>query len=233
MQNNMALSTLAQLKHRQLLYGVSTRLSQENLKDIMYLAGVEQQLQESISSGTDFFTIMERKGLLGEHNYTHLISLLETIGRIDLIRTLCSDQATTVIALPPDKFPVATQLAMMKRSQILQKRELYLCSMQKLETLYKSTTIHQQMSDPCMMHILSILQIPEPDFVSNSLTCFSDTLVHDLLCSVSLFCISAKDLDCVQIAGESRELTGLCNQHWSDFCAKVSQDYTQTTVFSR
>ena len=134
----MALSTLAQLKHRQLLYGVSTRLSQENLKDIMYLAGVEQQLQESISSGTDFFTIMEQKGLLGQHNYTHLISLLETIGRIDLIKTLQSDhQASAVIALPPDKFPVATQLAILKRSQILQKRELYLCSMQKLETLYK------------------------------------------------------------------------------------------------
>ena len=52
----MALSTLAQLKHRQLLYGVSTRLSQENIKDMMYLAGIEQRLQESISSGTDVFT---------------------------------------------------------------------------------------------------------------------------------------------------------------------------------
>ena len=129
----MALSTLAQLKHCQLLYGVSTRLSQENIKDMMYLAGVEQQLQESISSGTDFFTILEQKGLLDQHNYTHLISILETIGRIDLIKTVCSDhQATAVVGILPDKFPVAEQLAFWKRAQILQKRELYLCSMQKL-----------------------------------------------------------------------------------------------------
>ena len=119
----MALSTLAQLKHRQLLYGVSTRLSQENIKDMMYLVGVEQQLQESISSGTDFFKILEQKGLLGQHNYTHLISLLETIGRIDLIKTVCSDhQGSAVVAPTRNKFSVAEQLAIIKRAQILQKR---------------------------------------------------------------------------------------------------------------
>ena len=50
----MALSTLAQLKHRHLLYGVSTRLSQENIKDMMYLAGIEQRLSASALSACTF-----------------------------------------------------------------------------------------------------------------------------------------------------------------------------------
>ena len=221
----MALSTLAQLKHRQLLYGVSTRLSQENIKDMMYLAGVEQQLQESISSGTDFFTILEQKGLLGQHNYTHLISLLETIGRIDLIKTVCSDhQATAVVALPPDKFPVAEQLAVMKRAQILQKRELYTHSMQKLDTLHKSTTILQQMMEPHMMNMLSILQISESDSVGTSPKCFDITIVGDLLRSVSLF---SRSLRYLLLAGENREfecLAMLCHQHCDEFSAKMPKD---------
>ena len=122
---------------------------------IVYLAGV----QESISSGTDFFTLLEQKGLLGQHNYTHLISLPETIGRIDLIKTVSSDhQAAAVVALPPG---VAEQLAIMKRSQILCKRQLYLHSMQKLDALYKSTSIHQQISEMYFSQILSLLQIVE------------------------------------------------------------------------
>ena len=210
----MALSALAQLKHRQLLYGVSTRLSQENVKGMMYLAGIEQQLQESISSGTEFFTIMERKGLLGQHNHTHLISLLETIGRIDLTKTLCSyHQASTVITLPPDKFPVAEQLAMMKRAQILQKREVYLHSMQTSDTLYNSMTIHQQEVKWYMMYMLSLLQIPEADLVGTSPECFSHTIVGDLLCSISLFTNSYQDFQHALLAGQRREseyIAGLC-----------------------
>ena len=230
----MALSTLAQLKHRQLLYSVSTRLSQENIKDMMYLAGVEQQLQESISSGTDFFTILEQKGLVGQHNYTLLISLLETIGRIDLIKTVCSDhQATFVIAIPPDKFKVTgvEQLAILKRAQILQKRELYLHSMQKLDTLCKSKSVHQQITQSYIMDVLSLLQIPEADSVHTSpkCACFNDAIVSDLLCSVSLFLKCLYDLNHLLLDGKIREfecLAVLCRQHWTEFCTKIPKDYT-------
>ena len=201
----MAHSALAQLKHRQLLYGVSTRLPQENIKDMMYLAGIEQQLQESISSGTDFFTILEQKGLLGQHNYTHLISLLETIGRIDLIKTVRSDhQATAVVALPPDKFPVAEQLAIMKRAQILQKRELYLRSMQKLDTLYKSTSIHRQISETYFSQILLLLQLIEVHSVHEQSHCFSHSIVCDLLHSISLFCRCVPELFHLYLMGKNR-----------------------------
>ena len=228
----MALSTLPQLKHRQLLYGVSTRLSQENLKDMMYLAGVEQQLQESISSGTDFFTIMEKKGLLDEHNYTHLISLLETIGRIDLIKTLCSDhQATMVIALPPDKFPVTEQLAIMKRAQILHKRELYLHSLQKLDTLCKSTSVHKMMAESRMMHIQSLLEIPETDSIHIS-KCFDAAIVGDLLRSISLFHRCLYDLTNLLLGGKTQEfecLAVLCRQHWKELHTKMLKDHSQLT----
>ena len=85
---------MTQMKHRQLLYAVSTRLSRENLKDTMYLAVIDKELQQSVQSGTDFFTILEHKGLLSSKNYTHLISMLETIGRIDLIETVFSGHQT-------------------------------------------------------------------------------------------------------------------------------------------
>ena len=226
---NMALSTLAQLKHRQLLYGVSTRLSQENIKDMMYLAGIEQRLQESISSGTDVFTILEQRGLLGQHNYTHLISLLETIGRIDLIKTVCSDhQAPAVIALPPDKFSVAEQLGIMKRAQILQKRELYLRSMQKLDVLYNCTSIQQQVSESHIMHTLSLLKISEADSAFISPLCFNDQVVCDMLSSALLFCKCIPDLFHSFLNGESREfecLVVLCRQHWNEFCVKAPKEY--------
>ena len=220
---------LAQLKHRQLLYGVSTRLSQENIKDMMYLAGIEQPLQESISSGTDVFTILEQRGLLSQHNYTHLISLLETIGRIDLIKIVCSDhQAPAVVALPPDKFSVAEQLAVMKRAQILQKRELYLRTMQKLDMLYNSTSIHQQLSESQIIHTLSLLQTSEADSAFTSPQCFNDQIVCNLLDSASLFCRSIPDLFHLFLFGERREfecLAALCYQHWNKFCAKLPKDY--------
>ena len=230
----MALSTLAQLKHRQLLYGVSTRLSQENIKDMMYLAGIEQRLQESISSGTDVFTILEQRGLLGQHNYTHLISLLETIGRIDLIKTVCSDhQAPAVVALPPDKFSVAEQLAVMKRAQILQKRELYLRSIQKLDVICNSTTcsIQQQVSESHIMHGLSLLQISEADSAFISPLCFNDQVVCDMLSPALLFCKCMPDLLHSSLTGESRELeclVVLCSQHWNEFCAKAPKEYADT-----
>ena len=226
-----SVSTLAQLKHRQVLYGVSTRLSQENVKDMMYLAGIEQQLQESISSGTDVFTILEQRGLLGQHNYTHLISLLETIGRIDLIKTVCSDhQAPAVVALPPDKFSVAEQLAVMKRAQILQKRELYLHSMQKLDVIYNSTSIHQQVSETLNLQILSLLKISEADLSHTSLQPLNEPIVHSLLSSAALFCTSATTMFHVFLFGDSREcecLAVLCRQHWNEFCSKVPKDYAR------
>ena len=228
----MAVSTLTQLKHRQLLYGVSTRLSQENIKDMMYLAGIEQQLQESISSGTDVFTILEQRGLLGQHNYTHLISLLETIGRIDLIKTVCSDhQAPAVVALPPDKFSVAEQLAVMKRAQILQKRELYLHSMQKLDVLYNRTSIHQQVSESLIMHTMSLLKISEADSAFISPLCFNDQVVCDMLSSALLFSKCMPDLLHSLLNGENREfecLVVLCRQHWNEFCAKAPKEYADT-----
>ena len=201
----MAVSTLALLKHRQLLYGVSTRLSQENIKDMVYLAGIEQRLLESISSGTDVFTILEQRGLLGQHNYTHLISLLEKIGRIDLIKTLCSDHhAPAVVALPPDTFSVAEQLGIMKRAQILQKRELYLSSMQRLDLLYNSTNIHQQISETYFLQILSLVQISEADLSPTTLQPLTEPIVHRLLSSASVFCASAVTMFHLFIAGESK-----------------------------
>lgn len=231
----MALSTLAQLKHRQLLYGVSTRLSKENVKDMIYLTCVEQHLQQSISSGIDLFTILEQKGLLSEHNYGHLISLLETIGRIDLIEIVCLDhQATSVIALPPNKFSIAEQLGIMKRAQILQKRDIYIRSMQKLDTLCKSTSVHQQMTESYIMHTLSVLQIPdsETDSIYTSLKYFDDSVVGDLLRSASLFCRSMHDSYHLFLVGETREfecLVVLCHQHWNEFYAKLPKDCAPLT----
>jgi hypothetical protein len=226
----MALSILTKLKHRQLLYGVSTRLSQENLKDMMYLAGVEQQLQESISSGTDFFTVLEKKGLLGQHNYTHLMSLLETIGRIDLISIVRSDhQATSVIAVPPDKFPVAEQLAVMKRAQILRKKENYLHSMQKLDALHGSASIHHQVSESRIMHMLSLLHVSEAECVFKSPQCFSTLFACDTLSSVSLYWRSIPTLLDHFLEGETGEfecLAVLCRQYWNEFSTKVPKDYS-------
>ena len=229
----MALSTLTQLKHRQVLYSVSTRLSQENIKDMMYLAGVEQQLQELISSGTDFFTVLEKKGLLGQHNYIHLISLLETIGRIDLIKIICSDhQAATIIALPPDKFPVVEQLAVMKRAQILQRKENYLRSMQKLDALHQSTSIHHQVSESRIMHMLSLLQVSETECLFKSPQCFTTLFACDTLSSVSLYWRSIPTLFDHFLEGETGEfecLAVLCRQYWNEFCAKVPKDYAPLT----
>ena len=230
----MAHSTLGLLKHRQLLYGVSTKLSQENIRDMMYLTGMDkQQLQQSISSGTDFFTILEQKGLLGQHNYTHLISLLETIGRIDLIKTVCSDhQASSVVALPPDKFPVAEQLAVIKRAQILQKKEQYLHSMQKLDVLHNSTTIQHQVSESRIMRTLSLLQISEADCVFISPQCFTDLFACDMLYSVSLYWRSIPvlfDHFLERENGKFESLAFLCRQYWNEFCAKVPEDYAPLT----
>lgn len=230
----MAVSTHVQQSgnHRQLLYAVSTRLSKENIKDMIYLAGIEQRLQESVSSGIDFFTILEQRGLLGEHNYTHLISFLETIGRIDLTKLICSDHqapAVTTLHAPDKLFSVAEQLAIMKRAQILQKKELYVRSMQKLELLYNSKTIQQQISDTFFLQILSLLQIPEADLDHTSLQPLTESLAHSLLSSVSLFCTSAINMLKLFLVGESREvesLTLLCLQRWNQFCAKVPKNYT-------
>ena len=81
---------------------------------MIYVTGIEQKLQESVSSRTDFFTDLEQRGLLGEHNYSYLISLLETIGRNDLAKMIRSDHQTTAVAtLPTDPFSAAKQLAYM------------------------------------------------------------------------------------------------------------------------
>lgn len=210
-------------------------LSQENLKDMMYLAGVEQQLQESISSGTDFFTFLEQKGLLGQHNYTHLIALLETIGRIDLIKTIRSNHPApiaTVVAVPPDRFPVAEQLAIMKRAHILQKKDTYLHSMRKLDALHNSTSIHHQVSESRIMHMLSLLQLTEAECEFKSPQCFTTLFACDMLSSVSLYWRNIPTLFDHFLEGETGEfeyLAVLCRQYWNEFCAKVPKDYAPLT----
>ena len=226
----MAASVRVQQKHRWLLYGVSNRLSRENIHDMIYMAGIEQKLQESISSGTNFFNILEQRGLLGEHNYSYLISLLQTIGRNDLAKMISPDHHTTTVAtLPTNPFSAAEQLAYMKRAQILLKKELYVRSMQKLDLLYNSKTIQQQISDTFFIHILSLLQIPEADLDHTSLQPLTKPLASSLFSSATLFCTSAINMLKLFVVGEGREvecLASLCHQHWNQFCAKVPKNYT-------
>ena len=186
----MAVSTtmMTQMKHRQLLYAVSTRLSRENLKDMMYLAVIDKELQQSVQSGTDFFTILEHKGLLSHQNYTHLISMLETIGRIDLIETTFSGHQTKAAMFTSSEctFSIPEQLAYMKRAQILCKRERYLQCMQKLDGLVKyNTMIYQQEYQTLLLQLLSELQISEIDFNDLPMQSFAPKKVCKMLSSAS------------------------------------------------
>ena len=186
----MAVSTtmMTQMKHRQLLYVVSTRLSRENLKDMMYLAVIDKELQQSVQSGTDFFNILEHKGLFSHQNYTHLISMLETIGRIDLIEIVFSGHQNKAAMFTSSActFSVPEQLAYMKRAQILRKRERYLQCMQKLDGLVKYNTIYKDRFEVLFLQLLSVVQYPKIDPNHLTLEHFTQQRVGKLLSSASL-----------------------------------------------
>ena len=219
------------LKHRQLLYAVSTRLSQEDVKDMMYLAGIEHQLRETINSGTDLFTVLEQKGLLDEQNHSYLISLLETIGRIDLIKTVLNHPNTVILTSPEkrDCFTISGQLAIIKRSQILGKKELYTQSIQKLEAVFKCTTARQQRFEEFFFQTLSLLQFTEFDPSYMAQGHFTRQRVCNFLKSQSLFWkIWPETLAQFQQTGSNGEaecLVSLCHQNYKEFCTQLPKDY--------
>ena len=224
---------MTQMKHRQLLYAVSTRLSRENLKDMMYLAVIDKEHQQSVQSGTDFFTILEHNGLLSHQNYTHLISMLETIGRIDLIETAFSGHQTKVAIFTSSActFSVPEQLAYMKRAQILRKRERYLQCMQKLDGLVKYNTIYQHEYQTFLLQLLSELQISEIDLNNLPMQSFAPKKVCKMLSSIS-FCFKCfpEEIEEVCQTGDIRSwecfLTQF-NQSCKEFCAELPTDQKQ------
>ena len=221
----------SKLKHRQLLYAVSTRLSQENIKDMMYLAGIEHQLQETINSGTDLFTILEQKGLLDERNYSNLTSLLETIGRTDLIKRISAHPNAVVVTSPEkrDSFSVPEQLSIIKRSQLLGKRELYIQSIQKLEAVLKCTTARQQRFEDSFFQLLSQLKFTDFDPSYSALGHFTRQRVCNFLKSQSLYWkVWPEALAQFQRTGSNGEaecLVTLCHQNYKEFCAQLPKDY--------
>ena len=228
----MAISAtnMTEMKHRQLLYAVSTRLSRENLKDMMYLAVIDKELQQSVQSGTDLFTILEHKGLLSHENYTHLISILETIGRIDLIETVFSGHQTKAAMFFSSActFSVPEQLAYMKRVQILRKRERYLHCVQKLDGLVNNNTFHQHEFEVYFLQLLSELQTPEIDPSHLPLQYFTQQRVCKLLSSFSLYsksglegCAKARYTGDIK-AWECFETQS--NQCCKEFCAELPEE---------
>ena len=234
-KENMAVSAtmMIQMKHRQLLYAVSTRLSRENLKDMMYLAVIDKELQQSVQSGTDFFTILEHNGLLSHQNYTHLISMLETIGRIDLIETIFSGHQTKAAMFTPSASPfsVPEQLVYMKRAQILRKRERYLQCMQKLDGLVKYNTIYQQEYQRLLLQFLSELQISEIDLNDLPVQSFAPKKVCKMLSSISSCCkCFAEGTVEVCQTGDTRSwdyFQTQFNQSCKEFCAELPTDEKQ------
>ena len=229
----MAVSTtmMTQMKHRQLLYAVSTRLSRENLKDMMYLAVIDKELQQSVQSGTDVFTILEQKGLLSHQNYTHLISMLETIGRIDLIETVFSGHQikAAIFTSSACTFSVQEQLAYMKRAQILRKRERYLQCMQKLDGLVKHNTIYQQEYQTLLLQLLSELQISGIDFNDRPMQSFAPKKVCKLLSSISSCWKCVSEVEVCQ-TGDIRSwecVQTQFNQSCKEFFAELPTDEKQ------
>ena len=224
---------MTQMKHRQLLYVVSTRLSRENLKDMMYLAVIDKEFQQSVQSGTDFFTILEHKGLLSHQNYTHLISMLETIGRIDLLETVFSGHQTKAAMFTSSActFSVPEQLAYMKRAQIFRKRERYLHCMQKLDGLVKHDTIYQQEYQTLLLQLLSELQISEIDFKNIPTQYFASRRVCKMLSSISSYCkILHESKVEVHQTGDIRSLECVrtqLNQSCKEFYAELPTDQKQ------
>ena len=224
----MADSTLTQRKHRQLLYAVSTRLSQDNVKDLMYLAGIEHQLQASTYSGTDLFTILEQKGLLNGQNYSYLISLLETIGRIDLIKVILSDHPSTTLPEKCIGFSVPQQLALIKRGQILGKRELYFQSTYKLQAELECTSAFQQYFDDWFYQLISQLQFFDSSSSHEIHKCFSEQKMCKLLRPLSLFWqVWPETLARFQQTGYCRAVEGLlklCHQYYDEFYTHIPDD---------
>ena len=224
------------LKYRQLLYAVSTRLSQEDVRDMMYLAAIEHQQQESVQSGTDFFTILEQKGLLDERNYSYLVSLLETVGRIDLIKRIFSDFHKGIALTSPerqDSFSIPKQLAIIKRGQMLGKRELYVRSTQKLEAVFKCTIARKQRFEDYFFQILSDLQFTESDPSYTTEANFTEQRVCKLLKSMSLWWkIWPKTLALFQQTGDCRTvecLVTLCHENYHEFSTQVPKSYGPLT----
>ena len=224
---------MTQMKHRQLLYAVSIRLSRQNLKDMMYLAVIDKEHQQSVQSGTDFFTILEHKGLLNHQNYTYLISMLETIGRMDLIETVFSGHQTKAAMFTSSACTssVPEKLAYMKRAQILRKRERYLQCMQKLDGLVKHNTIYQQEYQTLLLQVLSELQISEIDFNDLPMQSFAPKKVCKMLSSISSCCkcLSEGTVEVSQ-TGDIRSLECLqtqLNPSCKEFCAELPTDQKQ------
>ena len=72
--------------------------------------------------------------------------------------------------------------------------------------------------------ILSLLQLIEVHSVHEQSQCLSYSIVCNLLHSISLFYRCVPELFHLYLMGENREfecLAVLCQQHWSEFCAKV------------
>ena len=202
----------------------------------MYLAAIEHRLQESVKSGTDFFTILEQKGLLDERNYSYLISLLETVGRIDLIKTFFSDHPSAITSTSLEKrdsFSIPEQLAIIKRSQMLGKRELYIQSTQKLETYVKCTTARQQRFEDYFFQLLSNLQFTEFDPSYTTEDHFTEQRVCKLLKSMSLWWkIWPKTLALFQQTGDSRTvecLVTLSHQNYNEFSTQLPKGYGPVT----
>ena len=121
----------------------------------------------------------------------------------------CPDHQTTtaVSTLPTDPFSAAEQLAYLKRGQILRKKDLYARSMQKLDLIYNSKTIQQQILDTFFVHSLSILQIPEADLDHISVQPLTKPLAPSLFSSASLFCTSVINMLKLFLVGEGGKLS--------------------------
>ena len=75
-------------EHSSRLLQVSHKLSQQDLKELVFLCQIPKIVAEKIDSGIALFEELGKECLLGPNHYGHLKALLEAIGRKDLAMML-------------------------------------------------------------------------------------------------------------------------------------------------
>ena len=76
-----------------LLLQISDALTQQDLDSLLFCCGdvIPESAAEKVRKGTDLFTALKHRNLLGHGQYSYLRECLTAIERIDLARKLPSE----------------------------------------------------------------------------------------------------------------------------------------------
>ena len=148
-------------KYRKLMVETSQQLSSDEFSELVYLLGVPDELVKTPQCDrTCFLRYLESHQVVSPNNYECLLWALDTIQRKDIIQKITTENPEVVFPiLPymPQSFGTQGQTWIVKKSVMLDKKEVYIGRMKDLGVLMRSGPARESRFGDLFLRAFSIL----------------------------------------------------------------------------